>query len=187
MKRILIIGVLLWGLAAPLRAQTDSVSVPVTNDTAYSEDEYQAPNINPIYYFGSPFSEHFAEAKIFLGTMDVGAGLSYAYIPEVWGFNLSAYAHDMLWVLAGPEYRFSKPWKEHDWHLFGSVGINYDGDFNEIRPAMEVGVRATFFDTGNKFCTNSASLGVMTDFDGVYVTIGASLSLSVIFLTLFLL
>jgi hypothetical protein len=186
MKKALIIGLLLWGLA-PLRAQTDSVSATVPYDTAYSEDEYQAPNINPIYYFGSPFSDHFAEAKIFLGTMDVGAGLSYAYLPEVWGFNLSAYAHNTLWVLAGAEYRLSKPWNKHDWHLFGSAGINYDEDFATTRPAMEVGVRATFWDTGTKFCTNSASLGVMTDFDGVYVTVGASLSLSLIFLTLLLL
>ena len=186
MKRALIIGLLLLGLA-PLRAQTDSVSVPLTADTAYDDEDYQEPNINPIYYFGSPFCEHFAEAKAFLGIGDVGAGLSYAYLPEVWGFNLSAYAHNTLWVLAGPEYRLSKPWNEHDWHLFGSVGINYDEDFATVRPAMEVGVRTTFFNTEGKFCINSASLGLLTDFDGTYLTVGASLSLSLIFLTLLLL
>ena len=185
MKKGLIIGLLLLGLA-PLWAQTDSVPLPDYTAT-YSDDEYQAPNINPIYYFGSPFNVHFAEAKLFLGTMDVGVGLNYAYLPEVWGLNVSAYAHNTLWILAGPEYRLSKPWNSHDWHLFGSIGINYDEDFAATRPAMEVGVRATFWDLGGKFCTNSASLGIMTDFDGVYVTMGASLSLSLIFLTLLLL
>lgn len=186
MKRALIIGLLLLGLA-PLRAQNDSVLVTPKNDTAYNEDEYQMPNINPIYYFGSLFSEHFAEAKLFLGTEDVGAGLSYSYLPEVWGFNLNAYAHNTLWVLAGPEYRLSKPWNTADWHLYGCVGINYDEDFATTRPAMEVGVRASFFNYDTKFCFNSVSLGVLTDFDGTYVTVGASLSMSLIFLSLILL
>lgn len=186
MRKVLLLGLLVLGLA-PLRAQTDTVSVPMVEDTAYSEDDYEAPNINPIYYFGSPFSEHFLEAKGFLGIYDIGAGISYAYLPEVWGFNASAYVHNTLWVLGGPVYRLSKPWNDTDWHLFGSVGINYDADFATVHPAMEVGVRANFFDTGDKFCMNSASLGVMTDFDGVYVTIGASVSLSLIYLILILL
>lgn len=186
MKRVLIIGLMLFGLA-PLWAQTDSVSVSSVDDTLYSEDDYQAPNINPIYYFGSPFSVHFAETRGFIGIEDIGVGLSYAYLPEVWGFNLSAYAHNTLWVLGGPCYRVSKPWNNNDWHLYGSVGINYDEDFSTLYPAMEVGVQATFFDTGNKFCTNSVSLGVLTNFDGMYVTVGASLSLSLICLLLLLL
>ena len=186
MKKALIIGLMILGVT-PLWAQTDSVLVPLSDDTLYSEDEYQAPNINPIYYFGNPFSEHFAEAKAFVGIEDIGVGLSYAYLPEVWGFNLSAYAHNTLWVLGGPCYRLSKPWSDYDWHLFGSLGINYDEDFATLRPAMEVGVRANFFDIGGKFCMNSASLGVMTNFDGTYVTVGASLSISLICLILLLL
>ena len=113
MRKVLLIGLLVLGLA-PLRAQTDSVSVPMVEDTAYSEDDYEAPNINPIYYFGSPFSEHFLEAKGFLGIYDIGAGISYAYLPEVWGFNASAYVHNTLWVLGGPVYRLSKPWNDTD-------------------------------------------------------------------------
>ena len=186
MKHALTI-VLLMLMLCRLQAQNDSLTGSPLENTAYDEEVYEAPNINPIYYFGSPFSEHFAEAKLFLGTDDIGAGLSYCYIPEVWGFNISAYVHNTLWAVAGAEYRLSKPWNRSDWHLFGSVGVNYEVDFATVRPAMEVGARVTLFSTGNKFCLNSASVGVLTDFDGVYVTVGTSLSLSLIFMSLFFL
>ena len=72
--------------------------------------------------------------------------------------------------------------------LFRSVGINYDEDFATLHPAMEIGARASFFNNmDSKFCFNSVSLGALTDFEGVYMTVGASLSLSLIFMSLFLL
>lgn len=182
MKRTLIIGLLLLCLT-PLRAQNDSVPTLQMADTAYSDEEYQMPNINPIYYFGSPFCDHFFEVKGFVGIDDLGLGINYTYLPEVWGGHVTGYALNTLWVMAGTDYRLSKPWNEFDWHLYGSVGVFYDGDFAIWHPAMEIGVRiasAANANVGN-FCFNSGTLGLMTNFDGVYLTIGASISLSAIF------
>lgn len=170
----------------PLQAQTDTLSAVGTEDTSYMEETYQAPNINPIYYFGSPFCKHFAELKLYLGPTDIGLGLNYTYLPEVWGGHVTGYVHNNLWVLVGPEYRLSKPWSDTDWHLYGSVGISHDMDFGTTQPAMEIGVRAGSTDRDGGFCFNSGSLGIMTDFESVYLTIGASLSVSAI-LTLLLL
>ena len=185
MKRTLIIGLLLLCLA-PLRAQNDSLSASTMADMDYSEDEYQMPNINPIYYFGSPFCEHFIELKVFAGIDDFGLGFNYTYLPEVWGGHMTGYALNTLWVMGGPDYRFSKPWSNYDWHVYGSMGIFYDGDFGIWHPAMEVGLRMGSATNIGNICFNSGTLGLMTNFDGVYLTLGASLSLSALF-TFFLL
>ena len=156
-------------------------------DTAYSEEEYKAPNINPIYYFGNPFCDHFAELKFFAGIDDFGVGVNYTYLPEVWGGHITGYALNTLWVMAGPDYRISRPWNEFDKHVYGSVGVFYDGDFDLWHPALEVGLRiATASDYGS-FCLYSGSVGLMTNFDGVYITLGASFTLSAIFSALILL
>ncbi|MBO4600268.1 MAG: hypothetical protein J5641_05970 [Bacteroidales bacterium] len=186
MKKALIISLLLLCLA-PMRAQTDSLLVPKVADTAYSEDDYQAPNINPIYYFGSPFCEHFAEGKVFAGIDDYGLGFNYTYLPEVWGGHLTGYVLNTLWVMVGPDYRLSKPWQTIDWHVYGSAGVFYDGDFAIWHPAMEVGVRAGSGVNDGKFCFNSGTLGLMTNFEGIYVTLGLSLTISALMTLLLLL
>ncbi len=182
MKRALIIGLLLLCLA-PLRAQNDSVSASQIADTIYSEEEYQMPNINPIYYFGSPFCEHFFEIKGFAGIDDFGIGITYTYLPEVWGGHATGYTLNTLWMMAGVDYRLSKPWNDFDWQLYGSMGVFYDGDFAIWNPAMEIGVRVASAANANmgNFCFNSGTLGLMTNFDEVYITLGASISLSAIF------
>lgn len=186
MKRLLLIGLLLL-CHISMRAQTDSVAVPQWEDTAYSEEEYQAPNIHPIYYFGSPFCEHFAEMKLFLGFDDLGLGFNYTYLPEVWGGHLTGYTLNTLWVMGGPDYRLSKPWDNTDWHLYGSLGFCYDGDYDLLHPAMEVGLRIASPTGSGTFCINSVTFGAMTNFESFYVTMGLSISLCTLFSLLLIL
>ena len=82
MKRQLIIGLLLLSLY-PVAAQTDSTVW--ADDMGYDSVVYSAPRRNPIYYFGSPFCEHFAELRVGYGDGSLGLGLNYTYLPEVWG------------------------------------------------------------------------------------------------------
>ena len=97
MKKILFALTLLLTTAA--YAQTDSIrSHP--NDTietgpyAYFDTaEYEGkmfykPRRNPIYYFGNPFCEHFAEGRLIIGPEGIGLGGVYSYIPEGGGVNV---------------------------------------------------------------------------------------------------
>ncbi len=207
MKRCFILSLLLW-LAAVGYGQVDSVpmqqSLPSDSlfyrdaakevpeyyfddsvyyyyyDSAYYEDEpVQAPNINPIYYFGSPFSAHFAELKFFAGIGDRGFGIDYAYLPEVWGFHVNGMVGRAgYWVSAGGDLRLSKPWSKADWHCYGSVGVS--GGDNPLRPTLEAGVRVAAVEHDGKFCITSGTLGVMTNFQGVFVTVGFGLSICVL-------
>ncbi|MBQ9864911.1 MAG: hypothetical protein IJM33_06175 [Bacteroidales bacterium] len=186
MKRQLIISLLLLSLY-PLAAQTDSAVW--VGDTGYDSVVYSAPRKNPIYYFGSPFCEHFAELKAGYGNGSLGLGLNYTYLPEVWGAHLSGYWDGRSrWLVAGAEYRLSKPWNSLDWHLYGSAGICQPvTQPSSLRPAAEVGIRLADSDRSGKFCYTSGTIGVMTDFDRVFVTVGIGLSVSLLFSTLILL
>lgn len=180
-KRICII--LLFCAWAAVQAQNDTI--PPT----YEEDSvvYSAPRRNPIYYFGSPFSEHFLEAKLLAGTADVGVGLDYIYLPEVWGWNVGSYVGVAnLWLNAGAAYRLSKPWSKADWQLYAKGGIRCaDGTFEQVRPTAEVGVRVAAADGWGSFSATSGSVGILTDFEGYYFTFGLGLTMSTL-LSMFL-
>lgn len=192
MKKCLIV-VALISLLSGLRAQSDSTQASSINqvDTIYEDEGFSATNRNPIYTFGSPFCEHFAELKFFLGTTDMGMGINYTYLPEVWGGHVSGdIGFDSKWLLAGADYRLSKPWNLSDFHVYGGLGFRY-GDNNKVafptdeenlcmRPAMEVGVRWASDDGLGRFCMTSGTIGILTDFVNTYVTIGFSSSLALL-------
>ena len=186
MKRQLIISLLLLSLY-PLAAQTDSTVW--ADDMGYDSIVYSAPRRNPIYYFGSPFCEHFAELRVGYGDGSLGLGLNYTYLPEVWGAHLAAFWDGQSrWLVAGAEYRLSKPWNRLDWHLYGSAGFCQEIPRpSTLRPAAEVGIRLAEGERSGKFCYTSGTIGVMTDFDRVFVTVGIGLSISLLFSTLILL
>lgn len=188
MKRLLTVPFLLL-LPMALWSQQDSVQGGYSADTMGNESVYQAPNINPIYYFGSPFCEHFVEIKAGLCNRGYLLGINYTYLPEVWGGHLTGYLGDQsLWILAGPEYRLSKPWSKIDLQLYGSVGVGRGyGEAFSFRPATEVGVRLAASENGSRFCYSSGTVGVMTDFDRMFVTVGFSISISLLLTTLIVL
>lgn len=184
MKRILTLtALLLAGVYG--YAQNDKVDDSLYYAYSAIDDtvEYHAPKRNPIYYFGNPFNDHFAEIRLFAGPYDAGVGLDYTYLPEVWGFNLSGnIGFANLWLSGGTSYRLSKPWSNNDWHLYGNVGICCeDGSFRHIRPTLEVGIRWASPEGIRHFCYSSGTLGVMTNFDGVYFTLGFGLSVGALF------
>ena len=136
---------LLSGMVA--YAQTDSLSA----DTLFYDDtvEYSAPKKNPIYYFGSPFCEHFLELRYTSGDDGLGLGAMYSYLPEVWGFNVSAFMMDYnyYWLSGGAAYRLSKPWSHFDWHLYGNAGLSYDNSaIHQLHPTLEMGIRCASAD-----------------------------------------
>ena len=166
-----------------LCAAAQSRDVVDTSAATYDTVQYFAPKVNPIRYFGSPFCNHFAEIRLFTGLYDAGVGLDYTYLPEIWGFNLAGnvgYAN--LWLSGGAAYRLSKPWSRYDWHLYGNVGVCCeDGSFRHVRPSLEAGIRWASPEGMRGFCYSSGTLGVMTNFDGLYVTFGLGLSVGTLF------
>lgn len=185
--------ILLLSLAGALRAQVDTIPLSAgTADTAgayYEEPQYQAPSINPIYLFGSPFCEHFLEMNFLLGIEDQGIGLTYAYLPEVWGGHATFYlGHETLWLMGGADYRLAKPWSKCDVHLTGSAGVCcMDRSFGQMRPAAGLSLRVSQPEDWGKLSMVSANVGLVTDFSTYYLTLGFSLSLSVLASTLVLL
>lgn len=191
----------LWLLAATMWAQSDTIitsGVAQDDTSAYEDVAYRAPNRNPIYYFGSPFAAHFAEVDFLLGSDDLGIGATYTCLPEVWGGHITGITgFTARWLMVGADYRLSKPWNKVDWHLYGSLGYRHgtrNGNFlSEVphssliyRPALGVGVRMSGVPTRGSFCMESASLGLLTDFQNFYATIGISASLTVLLSLLFL-
>ena len=144
---------------------------------------YRTPNKNPIYYFGSPFASHFFETPIMIGgyhhDLDIGIGLNYTYLPEVWGWNIATYASiNAGWYMAGADYRLSKPWNATDWQLYGDIGVRhfhfpYD---REYAPVLAAGIRMSDI-SRFKFGLSSATMGIMTDFHYTYFTFGISLTM----------
>ncbi|MCQ2295970.1 MAG: hypothetical protein MJZ45_01050 [Bacteroidales bacterium] len=180
---------------ATLRLPDSSINpaaVAIDDTSAYEFEGYSMPYRNAIYYFGSPFCAHFAEMKFFIGKA-FGFGANYTYLPEVWGIHgtvgtfirmdsdISLYCNSLM-LSAGPDYRLSKPWSQHDFHLFGSVGIScLDRDKSvPARPTLEAGIRMANAGRAGGFCINSGSLSVLTDFQTFYLTFGVSLSLSIV-------
>lgn len=190
MKKLITALLLVLAVSATW-AQSDSTDIPDTAiDTAnsaaidlFNDEEYtfSKPNRNPIYYFDSPFCDHFLEIK-FLAGRDFGVGLTYSYLPEVLGFNVgSLYSGDDLWINAGVDWRASKPWAQSDWQLFANGGIKMPlDDQSKIRPTVELGVRWASDARLGRFCFSSGSLGLMTDFNNVYFTLGVGLSISIL-------
>lgn len=184
MRRIVLLLMLLLPLAGALRAQVDTAVQPAaTADSGameYEEIVYQAPNVNPIYLFGSPFCEHFAELGFLLGIEDQGIGLTYAYLPEVWGGHATAYmGYETLWLMGGADYRMSKPWSKCDVHLCGSAGVCcMDRSFGQMRPAAGLGLRVSEPADRGRLSLVSGNVGVVTDFNTYYLTLGFSLSLA---------
>lgn len=192
MRRLLLI--IAW-LSAALTAAAQVDSIPpqlLPDDSLYydsaAEEVFRAPNKNPIYYFGSPFCEHFAELKFLAGIDDLAFGANYTYLPEVWGFHVSAMKGMYYnYLLAGAEYRLSKPWNEIDCHLYGSLGACWDGRGEYLRPALEVGLRGCEPEQWGKFCLLHGTLGVLTTGDTWYLTLGCSLTISAMSAALLLL
>ena len=175
------------------QGDTSATSGMARDDTSrYEEVQYKAPNRNPIYYFGSPFAHHFAEVDFLLGLNDLGIGFTYTYLPEVWGGHITGIAGFCArWLMVGTDYRLSKPWNKSDWHLYGSLGYRHgtkdrtlmaNAPRNNIGfgPAMEVGVRVGRVPSHGTFCLTSANLGLLTDFQNVYVTLGFSCTMAVL-------
>ena len=191
MKKVLT-AILLIVCGAAAFAQVDTVGragTPADTNYYYDTVEYFAPKRNPIYYFGSPFCDHFFELRVILGGGNIGLGAMYTYLPEVWGFNVSASMMDVKYFMlsGGAAYRLSKPWSEYDWHLYGNAGISFDYYGSpRLRPTVEAGVRFASAMGLDKLCMSSGSLGIMTDFNRVYATFGIGLSISAI-LSIFLL
>jgi len=198
----------------PATAKGDSVLLPAAtlSDSAFStgiaqddssayypEVQYKAPNRNPIYYFGSPFASHFAELDFLFGADDMGIGLTYAYLPEVWGGHITGLTgFRARWLMVGADYRLSKPWSRFDWQLFTSLGYRHGTLDNSLLssagpdhmgfgPAMQLGIRMGRIPYRGSFCLSSASLGVLTDFNQVFVTLGFSTSFALLASTFFLL
>ena len=174
------------GAAIPIDSMSDA-NIPANArayDESYKEEDegFSRPNRNPIYYFGSPFCEHFLEAKAsvdFVGNW--GAGLAYTYLPEVWGFGVDILAGSDFWISTGAAYRLSKPWNRHDWHLYGNIGFMCeDYKFFKLRPTTEIGIRMASVESLGSFSFNSWSLGIMTDYQHIYPTISVNLSLSIL-------
>lgn len=213
MKKILI-AILLLATVSVTWAQVDSIDVSAiakddtaaltvpdesidisaiaTDDTGnYEFENYSSPLRNPIYYFGNPFGSYFASTRFLIGKA-FGFGFEYAYIPEVWGFQVTAgtlvrigndnrFSCSNLMLSAGADYRLSKPWSQFDFHLFGCVGINcLDRDKSAPRPTLEAGIRMASPDSLEGLCINSGSLSILTDFQTYYVTFGVSLALSTV-------
>lgn len=200
MKRLFTTLTLLL-LAATGWAQNDSTitsGIAQDDTSAYWETAYSAPNRNPIYYFGSPFANHFVEVDFLINRNDLGIGATYAYLPEVWGGHITGIVgFASRWLMVGADYRLSKPWNKADWHLYGSLGYRHgtsNGDFLSAvphsnlvyRPALGVGIRLSCIPTRGSFCMESASLGMLTDFHTQYVTVGISVSLAALLSILFL-
>lgn len=201
MKKILLAVALLL-LTSTMWAQSDSTitsGIAQDDTSTYQEVHYKAPNRNPIYYFGSPFASHFAELNFMLGSDDMGIGLTYAYLPEVWGGHITGMVgFRARWLMLGADYRLSKPWTKSDWHLYGSFGYRHGAlngsllsstpkDQMGFKPAAEVGIRLGRIPSWGSFCLSSASLGLLTDFNNVYVTFGFSTSFALLASTFFLL
>lgn len=195
MKRLIIILALVLAYTQ-LWAQNDSVQtmgMKVAGDSAFmqhaAQDEeeitYRAPQRNAIYYFGSSFAEHFIEMPFAMsfsqyeGLEDIGIGLSYTYLPEVWGGNLTAY-RTLLGgcVMPGVVYRLSKPWQRVDWQAYANVGYFHNSYFagpNAYSPAVAAGIRCGGTHWG-KFSIVSGTIGAMSDFGNVYFTLGFNIS-----------
>lgn len=185
MKRLFLLLTLLLTLGGALRAQVDTAGQPDATDSVaagYEEIVYQAPNVNPIYLFGNPFCDHFAELSFLLGIEDQGIGLTYAYLPEVWGGHATAYlGYETLWLMGGADYRMSKPWSKGDVHLCGSAGVCCMGrSFGQMRPAVGLSLRVSRPEDRGRLSLVSANVGVVTNFDTYYLTLGFSLSLTVL-------
>ena len=180
---------------AALRLPDSSInpaSIAIDDTGTYEFEGYSMPYRNAIYYFGSPFCAHFAEMKFFIGKA-FGFGANYTYLPEVWGIHgtvgtfvrisndVRLYCSNLM-LSAGPDYRLSKPWSQRDFHLFGSVGISCLNRDKSVpaRPTLEAGIRMANAGRAGGFCINSGSLSVLTDFQTYYVTLGVSLSLSIV-------
>ena len=66
--------------------------------------------------------------------------------------------------------------------------MNYDNQSKPvIYPTLEAGVRLASPDGSGKFCMTSASVGVLTDFHSVYVTMGFGISITAVVAMLLLL
>lgn len=177
---------------AAMMATAQNDSIPTTgiaqDDSSYVQEEveYRAPRRNPIYYFDSPFASHFVECKMMAGAADLGLGVEYAYLSEVWGFHVSGIAGIFSsWGLAGVNYRLSSPWANADYQVYGSFGFrngiddSFVVDYNTrcMRPALELGMRVSAVDGWGRFSTTSVSLGYLTDFTHNYVTLGLNVSI----------
>ena len=182
-------------IIAGVHAQSDSVDSPapmldglhavpdsLLYDSLYHEEaEMRAPNINPIYYFGSPFCEHFLDLNTLLGTEGMAFGGTYTYLPEVWGAHLGGFfGFNGYWITAGADYRLSKPWSQKDWHLYGTTGICHDKFDNTYNPVLGAGVRMAAVEGLGKFCFTDMSLGLTTNFSCTFVTFGFGLSVAVL-------
>ena len=183
MRRILTVAILLATSLSAV-AQTDTAAVLHWDgglDSVVYDDEFQRPSKHPIYYFGNPFCDHFLELKTSVGPEDWAVGITYAYLPEVWGVHVTSYlGTEYNWLLAGTQYRLSMPWTPLDWHLYGSLGITRSMYRSQTLPALEVGVRVGSPQGTGSFCTTSATAGFLTTGKYLFFTVGLGLSISAV-------
>lgn len=167
-------------LMVPLNAQNTSTPQTVPQNPRFQFEGYSQSRVNPLRLFGSPFCNHFAEFKYFGGWDDYGVGVSYSYLPEIWGGHVTAYVGEISYsILAGAEYRLSKPWNDLDWHLYGSFGVRQNHYMGvSTRPLAELGLRVASGGPESGFCFSSGTIGVMYDGRDAFVTIGFGLSIT---------
>ena len=170
----------------------------VKDSTLYQEEEftYQRPNRNPLVLFGSPYSSHFAEAFLFIGSSGVGYGATYTYLPEVWGGHITgSWTPEGASLMGGASLRLSSAWATKDWQCYLGMGVRHNTKVPEVynpytglyesytsnySPMLEAGFRVASANDVRDFSFISTSVGMMTDFQHAYLTIGFSLSVSVI-------
>lgn len=175
--------------ATPGSLPSDSLflNARAQDSTALSTQEevsYRLPGKNPIYYFGSPFASHFFEIPVLIGVdnkdFDIGIGINYSYVPEVWGFNIQAMTSlEANWYMVGAIYRLSKPWNSFDWQVFGNVGLRhahplYRDDYTYL-PTLSVGIRLAEPLLPIFLSSTNYSLSALTDFQRIYLMFGISI------------
>ena len=86
-------------LMLPLNAQNTGTPQSVPQNPRFQFEGYSQSRVNPLRLFGSPFCNHFAEFKYFGGWDDYGVGVSYSYLPEIWGGHVTAYVGEISYSI----------------------------------------------------------------------------------------
>lgn len=190
-KLMLFVGLLLS--TAAVFAQQDSTQLsypPHPSEVHLPPTLRHGANINPIYYFGHDFCSSFFEIKTIATYGDIGIGFTFANVPEVWGWYVSpVYSIASGWLTGGAVLRVAQPNSNTDFHLYAGTGLAYCDDHFHTLPTWEVGLRFAAPDgyRSGALSLMSGSIGLLSNFETTYVTLGLSLELSSVLAGLLLL
>ena len=101
MRKVLTLALMLLS-GMVVCAQYEGVADSLAVDSAYYNDtvEFFAPKKNPIYYFGSPFCEHFCELRYTSGPDGFGLGALFFKLINEYNYDRGSFSNFM-------EYTFS--------------------------------------------------------------------------------